>query len=225
VTLTDLPHGEERSVSRGELERLLGPVPPGVDEQEYVGAYLRHHGIEATPSGDALVLRRSPRMAVLGAATLTGVCALFAAAGRPLYGLIVIALCGIGIALVALRYDALAARLPRWVPRGRVLGALVVLPFLVVAGAIDVALRQSKVDSDARALAIKDARQANEALDRNDPRVAAILITSAEAVDPGAPGVSEARGRLVTYIENQTKQVQDLKRQVAELESRVGSGR
>jgi hypothetical protein len=230
VTATGLPHavlnGEERAVARQDLERMLGPVPPGVDEAEYVGAYLRHHGIEAAPGdGDVLVLRRSPRMAVIGAATLTIVFALFASAGRPLYGVIMLALCGIGIALVARRYDTFAARLPRWIPRGRMLGVVVVLPFLVVAGGIDVVLRHNKTESDARLHAIDSVRRANQALDGHDLTLAVSLVTSAEAVDPHAPGVLAVRKRLLEEADGDAKQLKSLQQQVAELQARVNSRR
>jgi hypothetical protein len=228
--LTRLPAGEQRTVGTPELEAAAGTPPAGVDPDEYFGAWLHHHGLvvratarEDESEDDAVAVALSPRFALQAAAALGLIVAIVAAAGRPIYGAVTLLLSAAACGGLVLAWPVLSARVPRWLPRGRLLGLVAIVPALIVALAVVVVLRHHYEQGDAQAAAARDVHDANTALDQNNPKLAIFLLSRAEGEDPHAAGIQTTRSRLV--IAQSTGRIQALEAEIRRLKAERRSGR
>jgi hypothetical protein len=189
------------------------PLPPDATQHdlaeaafeplEYADGVLIRHGIRCRPSlatagADGVVtLRPTRRFAVQGAA-LVGVAALIAGgviSKIALVGFAPVVLIGIG--LVAWQMPRLDRWAPRSVPRGRMLGALLMLILLAVASIVVVEpLRERARDQGNRANAIVLTQEADSRLATGNLAGALTSAASAVANDSAAPGVQEMYARV-----------------------------
>ena len=189
------------------------PLPPdatshdlaeaAIEPLEYADGVLIRHGIRCRPSlatagADGVVtLRPTRRFAVQGAA-LVGVAALVAGgviSKIALVGFAPVVLIGIG--LVAWQMPRLDRWAPRSVPRGRMLGALLMLILLIVASVVVVEpLRERARDQGNRVNALILTEQANNDLAAGDLAGALTSATGAIDTDPSVLGARETFARV-----------------------------
>jgi hypothetical protein len=210
-----------------ELTAAAGPPPADTDPDEYFGAWLRHHGLlaEEPPAdgGGARTVTLSPRFALQGAAGLGVLAILIAFAGRPVYGVVTLVLVAAGCGALLGAWPALAARAPRALPRGRLLGITAIVPVLVVALVIVAILRHKHEQDGVKGAAVRDVRDANTALDEKNPHLATQLLARAETEDPHVPGIQTARARLV--ISQSTGRIRALEARIQRLKAERRGGR
>lgn len=225
TALTRLSPGERRTVGPAELDAAAGAPPAEVSADAYTGAWLRHHGLVAEPGpeeGERSV-RLSPWFAVQGAAALGLVVVIVALAGRPLYGAVALGFLVVGCGAIVGLWPVLARRAPRWLPRGRLLGAVAIIPALVVAAIVVAVLRQQHIHASAADAAARDIRDANTALDERNPKLAIMLLARAESEDASAPGAKTVRARLV--IAQSTGRISALEAEVRRLKAELARRR
>jgi hypothetical protein len=133
---------------------------------------LRRHGLVAQPrlrDGGRVVIRTSPRFALQAALVPGLVLAVVAGAGYWVYGFAFAAAAGLAFWLISRNWDWLDQRLPRVVPRGHVLGLLVSVPLLLVAGlAVVLPVRAHRTATANRSVGEAALQAAQDALGRGD---------------------------------------------------------
>jgi hypothetical protein len=136
-------------------------------------AGLRRHGLSSTPelprAEGPVALRATHRYALQGALVPAAVLALAAAAGYWVYGAAFAVAGAIAGWLLTRQWGALDRALPSFVPRGHLLGVLVVAPLILVAGlAVVLPVRAHRTHVGQVAAAQTILQAARDAVARND---------------------------------------------------------
>jgi len=166
-------------------------------------AVLVQHGIVADPSlveapqETRARLRLTRRYAVQGALLVAGPATLAAFIGLWIYGVVVAGATGLGVALVALRFEWLDRVVPSGVPRGRTLGGLVAAALaIVVALPVILPVRAARVKEGGSSAAAGLLTGVYQAIAAGHVSDAQQLFERAAASDPHATGLADARARL-----------------------------
>ena len=120
------------------LARFSPPPDLGADvkPEVYARSLLAMHGMRAHESNGDVQVEPTPRYAIQGAAVVSVVAALLAFPGFWAYGLIFLLAGALAVALLARRFDLVGRVAPGWLPRGRLLGAVLAAALIVVAGIV-----------------------------------------------------------------------------------------
>jgi hypothetical protein len=196
--------------SREDLVETLGG--PAADDggssdagepARFAQAVLTQHGITSeprlvdAPAGAPTRLRLTRAYAVQGSLVVALLATVAGLYGWWVYGLILAGATGVGCVIVAARFPWLDTTMPRVVPRGRLLGALVAAASgLVIGLATILPIRASREDEGRRSAAAGLIHQVYLSLERADTDAAQRLFNQAAAADPNAAGLHDARARL-----------------------------
>ncbi|MDP9345672.1 MAG: hypothetical protein M3P44_08100 [Actinomycetota bacterium] len=177
---------------------------PELEPDRVAQAVLAHHGIEADPPlhdagpSDTVTLRITHRYAIQGALVLAAAAIVVGFVGRPLYAVVLGLAAGAGVALLALRGTWLEHAAPRWIPRGRLLGALVTaVPVVLVGAAVILPLRAHYRHQSDSGGAAELVREADAAIDHNDFAIAKRKLFQAETSAKRPPAIDDVRAHLV----------------------------
>lgn len=210
--------GETAHLPDAEIDALAGMPPDEVDRAGYREAWLVHHGLERHDGG----CRLTSRYALQSAIVITLAMVAVGTVTRPLYGLVALLFCAGGVALLGLAFGPVsraAARLR--IPRGRLLGMLVLAPAVLVTAVVVQLLRVHYRDVASSASAAGLMRDARVAADGGYTDHALSLLQQAEQIDPSVPGTATLRLRLERQ-QGADHEVVLLKRQVAKLQAGTG---
>jgi hypothetical protein len=208
------PAGEVES-SRDELVAALagddGRARDSIDAspQRMAQALLVHHGIDARPpidepaAGGDVRLGLTQRYATQGAVATTLVVAAAAFLSRPVYGLVLAAAGGAGVALAASAPPRLGRVLPSWLPRGRLAGVALSGAFVLLAAvAVVLPLRASYRDDASSTATRALIDQAAAALKAGDLDQAWMRLGQARPSDADVGALEALRRELVVAQAN-----------------------
>jgi hypothetical protein len=175
-----------------------------LDPGQVAQAVLVHHGIDAAPRlpdaepDSPVELRLTPRYAIQGAIALTALATVVGFVGRPLYGLVLALAGGSGFAILMVRGEWVERSAPRWIPRGRILGASVAaVPALIATLVVILPLRAHYRHTSNAGNAAALVRQADAAVDKGDFDTAKRKLFEAESSAPNPPAIDDVRAHLV----------------------------
>jgi hypothetical protein len=210
--------GRSLRLDRAELVRTLAPsderLNPDDSFEPLTGdelateraraaqAGLRRHGLATTPSlphADGPVeVRATHRYAIQGAIVPAAVLAIAAAAGYWLYGAAFAAAGAIAAWLLMRQWELVDRALPVFIPRGYILGAVVVAPLILIAGlAVVLPVRAHRTHAGQVSSAQSILQAARDAVARHDFAAAYAYLDVAASRPLNQGVVADVRAQAV----------------------------